>query len=191
LDNQESDIALLKRLAKGDKSAFQSLLHQHLPSVLRTAERIIGDPTKAEDVAQEVMIRLWKKAPKWDIKGTARIDTWLYRVTVNLCIDRCRERQCLPLENIEWIASEDKTAITHIHEKQIEAIICHLFEGLSEQQRLVIVLSYYENLSSVQIADILNTTPGAVTGLLHRGRKALKTKLISMGIKGWSDDKDQ
>ena len=56
--NQESDAALLDRLSKGDQGAFHSLLNNHLSSVLRTAERVTGDAFIAEDVAQEVMVRL-------------------------------------------------------------------------------------------------------------------------------------
>lgn len=181
---------LLERLAIGDQKAFHSLLQRHLPTILQTAERMVGDAATAEDITQEVMVRLWKKAQNWNLKGPAQLKTWLYRVTVNLCIDKYRERSHLPIEHFHFLESKDKTAISHIHEKQIEQIICALFEDLSEQQRIVIVLSYYEGLSAPQIAKILESTPGAVTALLHRGRAALKTKLIELGIEGWVNEKD-
>lgn len=187
--NNQTDAALLERLAIGDQKAFHSLIQKHLPFILRTAERMVQDPTSAEDIAQEVMVRLWKKAPVWKITGPAKLDTWLYRVTLNLCIDKYRERTHLPIEQFDFLEFDGKTALSKVHEKQIEQIIYKLFDSLSELQRMVIILSYYEGFSAPKIADILETTPGAVTQLLHRARNILKTKLIDLGIKGWINDK--
>lgn len=189
--DKDSDAALIQGMASGESAAFRFLIKRHLPTVIRTAERILGEKSAAEDVAQEVMVRLWKKAPDWDVHGSARLDTWLYRVTVNLCIDRCRERKHLPIDDFLSIESQDKSAITHVHEQQIRMIISTLFNTLSKHQRLVIVLSYYEGLSAPEIAEILETTPGAVAALLHRGRTALKDKLTELGIESWAYDKTE
>ncbi len=188
--HQETDAALLDRLAIGDQKAFQSLLQRHLPYVLKTAERMVGDSSLAEDIAQEVLIKLWHKAGDWDQQGSAKLTTWLYRVTINLCIDKHRGKKHLPIEHIELLPSLDKDALTHVHEKQLEEIIRNLFYELTDQQRMVTVLSYYEGLSAPQIAEIMDLSPGAVSGLLHRARNALKSKLANLGIEGWADDKN-
>lgn len=77
VENRESDAALLERLAIGDQKAFYSLIQIHLPFVLRTAERMVGDAAHAKDIAQEVMVRLWRKAKVWDVTGPAKLETWL------------------------------------------------------------------------------------------------------------------
>lgn len=187
---QETDAKLLDRMAKGDQKAFHLLVQKYLPYVLKTAERMVGDTGTAEDIAQEVLIRLWNKSKKWDQNGPAILKTWLYRVTVNLCIDKYRGKKHLPIEHIELLPSLEKDALTHIHEKQLEVIIKDLFYEPTEQQRFVIVLSYYEGLSSPQIAKIMEISTGAVSGLLHRARNTLKVRLSKLGIEGWADDKN-
>jgi RNA polymerase sigma-70 factor (ECF subfamily) len=187
---QKTDAELLDRMAIGDQDAFHSLIQRHLPYGLKTAERMIVDSHGAEDVAQEVMIKLWNKAPTWDKKGSAQLKTWLFRVTVNLCIDKFRQIKHCPIEQIEILPSRQKDALSHIHEKQLQEIIQSLFFDLTNQQRIAIVLSYYEGLKAPQIADILDLTPGAVTALLHRARHALKARLTDLGIEGWADDKN-
>ncbi|SCA57595.1 RNA polymerase sigma factor (fragment) [Candidatus Terasakiella magnetica] len=189
--DQETDAELLDRLAIGDQKAFHSLIQRHLPYVLKTAERMVGDASNAEDIAQEVMLKLWNKAADWDCDGQAKLKTWLYRVTVNLCIDKYRQIKHLGIEQIEILPSLEKDALSHVHEKQVEEIIRNLFFELTPQQRLVIVLSYYEGLSSAEISEIMELTTGAVTGLLHRARRALKIKLTDLGIEGWADDKNK
>lgn len=183
-----SDNDLVDRLQSGDQEAFRLLLSRHLPRVLRIAERMAGNPHDADDIAQEAMVRLWKKINEWDPGGPARIDTWLYRVTVNLCIDRSRKRKYVPLDEQPELTAQGAGALSEIHAQQLHDIVVRLLSALSTQQRLVLVLAYYEGLSSDEIADIMETTPGAVTGLLHRGRKALKVLLTDMGIRGWAND---
>ncbi|WP_135081901.1 sigma-70 family RNA polymerase sigma factor [Terasakiella sp. SH-1] len=187
---QKSDAVLLERLAIGDQKAFQSLIQKYLPYILKTAERMTGDASLAEDIAQDVMIKLWDKAPEWDERGPAVLKTWLYRVTVNLCIDKQRGKKHLPIEHIELLPSLAKDAVSHVHEKQLEDIIQNLFYELTEQQRFVIVLSYYEGLGATEIAEIMELSTGAVSGLLHRARNTLKIKLSKLGIEGWADDKN-
>lgn len=184
------DSDLLDQVAMGDQKAFQVLIKRHLSYVLKTAERMVGDAAAAEDIAQEVLIRLWNKASEWDQYGQAKLTTWLYRVTVNLCIDRHRGKKYLPLEHVERLPSGEKDAVSHVHEKQLEEIIRHLFYELNEQQRLVMVLSYYEGLKAAEIAEIMETSSGAVSALLYRARSILKSRLSKLGIEGWSDDKN-
>ena len=81
-----SDDALLARFAQGDRMAAQVLTERLAPRALAVALRVLGDRAEAEDVTQEAMLRLWRFAPQWQ-PGQARVSTWLYRVTMNLCLD--------------------------------------------------------------------------------------------------------
>jgi hypothetical protein len=92
-----SDEALLAAYGRGEARAARALADRLLPGVWRTARRLLGDAAEAEDVAQEAMLRLWRIAPDWRA-GEAKVSTWLYRVTVNLCTDRLRRRRGVALD---------------------------------------------------------------------------------------------
>lgn len=187
VDGEEEDILLI-RVGQGSQDAFKSLLQRHLPRVLRIAERMSGNPATAEDIAQEVMVRLWKKSQDWDLQGSARMRTWLYRVTINLCIDKSRERTLEPLDEFEEITPGKKEEFNEVHNRQVKLIVSRLLETLSKPQRLVLILSYYEEMSVKEIGNIMKLSPGAVSALLHRGRKQLKTGLEKLGIEGWNNE---
>ena len=85
------DEALLVAFANGDAASGRALLERLAPRLFGYATRVLGDRAEAEDVVQETMLRLWKQAPNWR-QGEAKISTWAYRVTVNLCTDRLRTR---------------------------------------------------------------------------------------------------
>lgn len=185
-ESEEENI-LLTRAGQGSREAFRDLLQSHLPRVLRIAQRMTGNATTAEDVAQEVMVRLWKKTQDWDLQGSASMRTWLYRVTINLCIDKSRERKLEPIDEFEDILPGKKEEFSDVHNQQVKFIISSLLETLSKQQRSVIILSYYEEMTVKEIAAIMKLTPGAVSALLHRGRKQLKAGLEKLGIEGWNN----
>lgn len=86
---RRADEALMVRIAAGDAQAFSELVDTRLDRVMAVARRMLGNDADAQDVAQEALLRLWRQADRWD-GGRAQISTWLYRVTVNLCIDRLR-----------------------------------------------------------------------------------------------------
>ena len=88
----DPDEELLARVASGDPASVRALVARKLPRLLSLAGRMLGDATAAEDVAQEVFLRVWKQAPRWR-PGAARFDTWLHRVALNLCYDRLRRRR--------------------------------------------------------------------------------------------------
>lgn len=186
-DAQEEE-TLLERVCQGDQMAFKDLLQRHLPRVLRIAERMTGNATTAEDIAQEVMVRLWKKSQNWDLQGSASMRTWLYRVTINLCIDKSRERTLEPLEEFETVPEGKKEEYGEVHNRQVQVIIGQLLDTLSKPQRLVIILSYYEEMTAQEIADIMRLNANAVFALQHRGRKQLKAGLEKLGIEGWNNE---
>ena len=79
---------LMARAAKGDNSAFEALVKRHQRAVLTLIYRFMGNRTKAEDLAQEVFIRVWQAAGRY--KPTAKFSTWIYRITANLCLNELK-----------------------------------------------------------------------------------------------------
>src|ERR1700747_2668655 len=98
----EADDALMRRAGHGDKAAFAVLLRRHLARATAVAQRIMGNRSDAEEIVQEAFLRCWQKAPEWrpanDRPDRPQFATWLYRVLVNLCLDRRRRPQPVELE---------------------------------------------------------------------------------------------
>lgn len=178
--SEESDETLLKRLAAGEERAAKLLLARHLPRVLALAQRMLGARSEAEDVAQEVFLRIWKEAARWQ-PGRAKFSTWVHKVTSNLCIDRLRMREAAPLEQAVLIADPAPGAESRVAEKEQSARIAAALQSLPERQRLALILVHYQELGNRETAEIMNCTVEAVEALLTRARKGLKEMLLKDG----------
>ncbi len=175
--SEESDETLLKRLAAGEERAARFLLARYLPRVLALAQRMLGSRSEAEDVAQEVFLRIWKQAARWQ-PGGARFSTWVRRVTSNLCIDRLRVRKSAPLEDAALIADPAPGAESRVAEAEQSARVAAALQSLPERQRLALILVHYQELGNRETAEIMDCTVEAVEALLTRARKGLKDLLL-------------
>src|SRR3982751_1948529 len=92
LSLQDPDGDLVRRVGEGDALAIEALVARKLPRMTALAYRLLGDRGEAEDVVQEVFVRVWRGAATWQ-PGAARFDTWMHRVALNLCTDRLRKRR--------------------------------------------------------------------------------------------------
>ena len=77
----------MQRVANGDRHAFTTLVQVHQNSILNFIWRLMGDKTHAEDLSQDVFLRVWKSAPKYEKR--AKFSTWIYRIAINLCLNKC------------------------------------------------------------------------------------------------------
>ncbi len=169
----DDDALLLARFAAGDQGAARMLTDQLLPRVLRQAWRILGDEAEAEDVAQDAMLRLWRQAGDWR-PGEARISTWLYRVTRNLCIDRIRKRRpTAPIEDVAEPADPAPSALERLANSEQSRVLARAILGLPERQRRALVLRHFEGMSNPGIGARLDCSVEAVESLLARARRQL------------------
>jgi RNA polymerase sigma factor (sigma-70 family) len=88
----DPDAELVRNAGAGDARAAEALVRRHLPRMVGFARRMLNDANEAEDVAQEVFLRVWREAPRWK-PGAAKFETWMHRVALNLCYDRLRRRR--------------------------------------------------------------------------------------------------
>ncbi len=172
----DPDAALVKRIGEGDARAAEQLVDRHLSGVTALAARMLGDRGEAEDVAQEVFLRVWRHAGDWR-PGEAKFSTWMRRVATNLCLDRLRRRREIvtdaPPEQID--AGPDGYDVLHAKDvaREVEAALA----TLPPRQRAAITLCHFEERSNIEAAEILETSVEAVESLLARARRSLRAVL--------------
>lgn len=179
LDDPEirADARALKAYAQGESGVAEALAQDHVPRVLALAQHMLADRAEAEDVAQEAMLRLWKIAPDWE-DGRARISTWLYRVTANLCTDRLRKRgRQAPLEAAGEPADPARGALAGLVEQDRADALRRALGRLPESQRMAVTLRHLEERSNGEIAEIMEISVEAVESLIARGKRGLKNAL--------------
>jgi RNA polymerase sigma factor (sigma-70 family) len=169
----DEDALLLSKFALGDQGAARELTGRLMPGVLRQAWRILGDEAEAEDVAQDAMLKLWRQAGEWRA-GEARISTWLYRVTHNLCIDRIRKRRpTAAIENVAEPIDPTPSALERLANSEESRALARAILALPERQSQAVVLRHFEGLSNPEIGERLDCTVEAVESLLARARRQL------------------
>lgn len=173
-----SDDALMVLYANGDASAAGELARRHAPKVLSHAFRLVGVRAEAEDITQEVLLKLWRIAPQWR-QGEAKVSTWLYRVTGNLCIDARRKghRSDVGIDQIAEPMDDSPSAADRLQEAaRLDALNVAL-QSLPERQRQAVVLRHIEGLTNPEIAEILEIGVEAVESLTARAKRALSAAL--------------
>lgn len=184
-----SDDALLRLYANGDRRAAAELTTRLAPRVYGVAIRVMNSHAEAEDVTQEAMLRLWKMAPDWQ-PGAAKVSTWLYRVAMNLCIDRKRRARGghVDLDAVPEPPDQGQSAAERMQETARQDALQGALMRLPERQRQAVVLRHLEELSNPEIAAIMEITVEAVESLTARGKRALAAVLAGRRAElGYSD----
>lgn len=154
-------------------SLVESLYIKYAGDVLRVSYFYLGDKTRAEDVTQEVFIRLMDSQPQLK-EGSEK--SWLLKVALNICRDQWRSawarRVILGSKKLEMIPADDQFDERLEKESLMQAIFT-----LPPEVKEVFLLFYYQNYTTQEIADMLNVRPGTISSRLSRGRKRLKALL--------------
>lgn len=173
----DGDAILLARFAAGEQAAARELTLRLTPPLVRQAWRILGDREEAEDVAQEAMLRLWRAASAWRT-GEARVTTWLYRVTRNLCIDRIRRRRpSMDIEDAPEQADPGMAVLERLEADEETRRLAAAIGALPERQRQALVWRHFDGLGNPEIAERLETSVEAVESLLARARRQLAREM--------------
>jgi RNA polymerase sigma-70 factor, ECF subfamily len=172
----DEDKDLLDRLATGDEAAFRLLVARHIDRAYAIALRILSNAADAEDVVQDTMLKVWTHRGRWQ-HGRAKFSTWLYRVVSNRCIDLRRKPRTENVDVVPEVADSKPDASSVIERAEMTDLLEAAMQRLSEHQRLAVILSYHENMSNGEIAEVMDTTIAAVESLLKRGRQQLRELL--------------
>ena len=180
-ENPSSDMDLVAACRSGDRDAMRRMYDENQRRVYSIALNFFGgDIDKAADVTQQVFVKLFTKM---DFRGDSALTTWLYRMTINQCIDeQRRSRKLLNLEDWFPLAGPvTKLSLAdQMHSDEIAAEVQKVIASLRPKLRIPIVLKYVEGLSYQEIADVLKCSIGTVSSRLGRGHKLLATKLAHL-----------
>jgi RNA polymerase sigma-70 factor, ECF subfamily len=177
------DAQLLWRLWRGDESAFAELVEQYKEMVLNLAARMTGNPDNAEDMAQEVFLRVWKAVPKF--RGECKLSTWIYRITINLCVAEKKTAR----SRSAFVAVDDpansgipqlRTESDNIYAEEVvlKERLVPLLAQMPDYYRTAISLYYLKDMSYQEIADIMSVPIGTVKSYLFRGKAWLRDRLL-------------
>lgn len=185
--DDSENVRLMLRVKEGDVRAFEKLVELHQSMVIGTASRMLGNLDDAHDIAQQVFIRVWKSAPRYE--PTAKFTTWLFTILRNLVFNESRRRSRrkeMPLEHENddqpqhQFADHTAPAADQLTQQdELEQALDLAIAALPEKQRLAVVLRRHEELPYEQICEILRMSLPAVKSLLFRARTELRKQLAA------------
>lgn len=180
------DESLLLAVGRGDHRAFATLMERHGRFAMTLAMRMTGNAQDAEEVAQEAFLRVWSNAAQWQ-PGGARFTTWLYRVVVNLCLDRKRRAPMLPLDDVDEPPDTAPGGLEACSAGQARNMVAEALAALPDRQRAAMSLCYFGEVSGQEAAAALDVSLSALEALLVRGRRALRDHFGRRGLKKMGD----
>lgn len=180
--NQDDDRGWIEGLQTGDREVFRAFVDRYKHQVYALAYDLTGNHHDAEDVSQEVFVRVHRSIGRF--RGDAKLSSWLHRITVNANIDRVRRKRpdLMDHEGLEreHAASERADRGDVAHEAAMSIAAEHVekaLDDLPDQQRTVFVLRHYHDLPLREIAESLGVTDGTVKSSLFRAVRTLRERL--------------
>ena len=173
---------LIRRASDGDAGAFNTLMGMHERRMYAVALRMCKTPEDAQDCLQEAMLRIYRAISGF--KSQSSFSTWVYRITMNTCLDELRRRKNHPNTSLDglldagWSPSdEDDTPERHALNTEVRANLRQFIQELPEDMRAAVVLRDIQGYSYEEIADILDANVGTVKSRISRGREKLREKI--------------
>lgn len=178
----DGDAELMLRVAAGDRAAFGALFDKYQASICRFAYRFVGDRARAEELAQDIFVKLYRNAHGY--RATARFKTFLFRVATNHCLNEVRRgeyrmphssQEEKPAEHAEQaeLAGPDSA----LAGKELERVVGEALSELSERERAALTMCRLEGMAYREIAFALSASEAAVKSLIHRASLALARRI--------------
>jgi len=184
-----SDEELVEACQAGEASAFDLLVARWEDKIRGAAYRFLGSEEEARDVAQEAFLKAYRALGGF--KREARFSSWLYQIATNLCRDRLRRRRTratVSLEELEEtgpvIMDPRPGAHERLHQLDLGRAVRRAVNALPEEQREVVILKEYQELTFLEIAQALDVPLSTVKTRLYRGLGQLRLRLEREGMRG-------
>jgi RNA polymerase sigma-70 factor (ECF subfamily) len=186
---RDPDIRLMLRVRDDDAAAFAELVEQYQQRLVTIMHHLVGNKEEAEDLAQEVFLRIYRTRKKY--RPRAKFSTWLFTIANNLALNALRSRQrrpAMPLETRDsgplgprpaeqLVRDKEDQPSERMQQQELAAIVQRALEDLNERQRAAVVLNKFEDMTYIEIAEVMNLTTKAVKSLLSRARENLRKAL--------------
>ena len=181
-----NETELVERLKQGDEIAFKTIVEQWQDMVYNTILGIVQNETEAEDLAQDVFIKVFEKISTF--KGDSKFSTWLYRIATTTALDHLRSKKRKKrfgfLQSLTGHAGDEKEQVPDFHHpgisldnKERAAVLFKAIDSLPENQKSAYTLHKLEGLSYRDVSEVLNTTVSAVESLMSRANQNLRKEL--------------
>ena len=174
-----TDQELMQAVCVGSRSAYQRLVKRHLKSISHYAYRLLGNQKDTQDITQEVFLRLWINAQKWNTEKS-KLTTWLHRIAHNLCIDYLRKHTRMQTQDSFDDEAADSSSNNEESTEETNDKTKLLREALSalpENQRSALSLCHYQGFSNKEAAAIMNISVKALESAIARAKRSLREKL--------------
>ena len=180
------DRELLERIKAGDTDAAGALFDRHAPVLLRFATRLLSDRATAEEVTQEVFVKVISRAHQYD--GRAEVASWLFAIAANACRDRrrrARRATVSPLDGVPEPPARGEGGEKRLMDRQQREAVRRALSCLSEEQREALILARYHEMPYAEIARVLDISVGAVKTRIFRAVETLKSHFAE-GAASWN-----
>ena len=168
----EDDIHYVRQVLAGDKQAYTHIINTYKNALYATILRMTKNPQTAQDLLQEAFIKVYEQLGKYDQRGTFK--SWLYRVAVNHCLDQFRKKRIQHEQVEDMHLVSDSTPEIVFLKKEKSRELERLVSTLPEDERLILLLRYANELSYGEISETLCISLANVRNKLHRAKKKLR-----------------
>lgn len=177
---RDPDFALVEATARGDRKAFEALVRRYQEPLLNFIYRYVGDRSTAEDLAQEVFIRVFQAAARFEPR--ARVSTWIFKIACNLSMNEVKRRRRMAAVDLETVVEFlPPPDFGHAADRELKVDVMTAMGQLPEKQRAALLLRANEGLSYQEIAEVMELSVPGVESLLFRARRNLKQMLGKAG----------
>lgn len=183
-DESTLDHALMARISSGDHAAFRALVERHQNLVIGTVAKMLGNSSDAEDIAQQVFLRIWRNAKRY--RPDAKFTTYLFTITRNLVFNETRRRGRKKTVSADEREESSHLLIKDSPDRQPDAELLQIelrhavddaIASLPEAQRMAVILRTHDQLPYEEIAEVLGLSVPAIKSLLFRARGGLRDAL--------------
>ena len=182
VQDTQAEHELIRRAGRGDQDAFEQLLSAQEGRMYAVALRMCGSHEDAQDCMQEAMIRIYRAISGF--KGQSAFATWVYRITMNTCLDELRKRKSRQATSLDAMVEngysptdEEDTPERHSVQSEQRRLLERAIADLPEDMRSAVVLRDIQGLSYEEISQALDTNVGTIKSRISRGREKLRSVL--------------
>lgn len=184
------ELELIKKLQAEDPLAFKELFRTYGDLVFNVCFRMLGNQLTAEDITQDVFLKVYKSIKQF--RCESKLSTWLYRITINLCLNYRRRKKIEQLLSLDFVfmnPDEENNGLADtskyepdviLENQEIERIVLKAINSLPKQQCIALTLQFYEGLPYQEIADIMNCSVASVESRIFRAKQNLHKQLSTL-----------